>query len=134
MPKKSQTSRLIKITPSKDKRELIIHWEGKDPESYCLYTNCEAFAFLFLNLAHQHSVSRENWEVSPFGLHIKLPTYLLPFDLPFKRPYNLSPEDRERRREHCRQVGLRNRKLEIKSSNARQHRRTESNGVHQPHQ
>lgn len=104
MAKKPRTIQ-SKVPP--EKQELLISWSGKDRGYFQVYTNYDSMAAFFLAIAEDNKI---DYQLTPFGLFMKLPSKLLPFKIPIKRPLDISPEDRERRREWCREIGLSRRK------------------------
>jgi hypothetical protein len=85
----------------------MLSWSGKDRDHFNVYTNYDSLAAFFLMLAQDNKVE---YQLTPYGLFVKLPSKLLPFKIPVKRPLNISPQERERRREWCRKIGRANSK------------------------
>jgi hypothetical protein len=108
--KKVINPRLLKVKTPLEKQELILHWKRADKDCWSLYTNLESVAAFFLTTAHTHRLPEDNYVVSAFGLHMTIPIKLLSFQIPFRRPYVISEDERHRRREWCRKIGRRNTK------------------------
>jgi hypothetical protein len=97
-----------KLKAKFEAQEMRLWWNGKDPDNCEVYTNRDAFAFLFMKIAEEHHIP---YQLSSTAFFMTMPLKLVPFHLPLRRPSIITPEDRERRREWCRKIGLRNRKL-----------------------
>jgi hypothetical protein len=97
--------RTVKVKPKE--AELLISWRENDKEVFRIFCTQDSMAALFIMIAQDNKIP---YELSPLGLSLRLPTKLLPFNLPLKRPYVISDGDRQRRREWCRTIGRRNRK------------------------
>jgi hypothetical protein len=105
--KKISHRQIIESRVPPEKQELHLWWDGKEPQHFSIYTNRDSMAVFFVEIAEQHGIA---YQLSPFGLFLDLPVKLLPFNIPVRRPVCLTPEDRQRRRDWCRQIGLKNRK------------------------
>jgi hypothetical protein len=93
-----------------ENQEMHLCWSGRDPDFCELFTNCDAFAFLFMKIAEEHHIP---YQMSSTGFFVRVPLKLVPFHLPLRRPPVISDEDRERRREWCRKIGLANKKWRL---------------------
>src|SRR5262245_8324333 len=107
--KKIRYPRTIKSRVPPGKQEFLLSWSGKERDHFNVYTNYDSMAAFFLMLAQDNKIE---YQLTSYGLFVKLPSKLLPFKIPIKRPLKISAEERERRREWCRKIGLANRKRE----------------------
>jgi len=88
---KKRYPRTIQCRIPAEKQELLISWSGKNRACFEVYTNYDSMAALFVAIAQDNKI---DYQLSRFGVFMKLPSKLLPFKIPVKRGLDIPPEDR----------------------------------------